>query len=413
MCNGKGDDSGQQRRRATGEVLSMNAMKVVAAVIAVALAMYLTQQHSNGSGKPGPKQAGGPATSPAATRQTAPDALVPLRGMAIQVNSDYKPMEQFGKLIDEIADLGANSILISTAGYQENSNSGEIFIDSRKSPSQEQWDQLLNYAHRKGLRVVLMPIVLLTHPRTSTEWRGVIEPPRWDEWWASYTDYILYYAKIASRHPDTVEVFIIGSELISTEDQGDQWDKLIADVRSIYHGKLSYSSNWDHYERVPLWGKLDLVCMTTYHKLSDTINPPLEELVEAWKPVKKDILAWQAKTDKPILFTEVGWPSQEGCSIEPWNYYRQDVATKTGLAEQANCYRSFIKAWDDEIKQATRVAGVLWWEWTPYGGGPTCNNYTPKGKPAEKVLRDWFKANGTPVVRQAQAPASQTSAERP
>jgi len=388
-------------------------MRAVAAVTAVALAVYLTQQHSNGSSKSPARQPDRCPAGGAAMQQTSDPPLVPFRGMAIQVNSNYKPMEQFGKLIDEIAELGANSILISTAGYQENSSCGEIFIDSRKCPSQEQWDQLLDYAYAKGLRVVLMPIVLLTHPRTSTEWRGVIQPPRWDEWWASYTDYILYYAKIASRHHDTVEVFIVGSELISTEDQGEQWDKLIAEVRKIYHGKLSYSSNWDHYERVPLWGKVDLVCMTTYHKLSDEVNPPLDELVEAWKPVKKDILAWQAKIGKPILFTEVGWPSQEGCSIEPWNYYRQDVATKAGLEEQANCYRSFIKAWDDEIKQGTRVVGVLWWEWTPYGGGPTCVNYTPKGKPAEKVLRDWFKANGKPLARQTLAPASQASAERP
>lgn len=391
----------------------MRVMKAVAAAAAISLAIYLTQPHSNGWSKSADMPPGRPGSGAPTTQPAAPGVLVPLRGMAIQVNSNYKPMEQFGKLIDEIAELGANSILISTAGYQENSSSGEIFIDSRKCPSQEQWDQLLEYAHAKGLRVVLMPIVLLTHPRTSTEWRGVIQPPRWDEWWASYTDYILYYAKIASRHHDTVEVFIVGSELISTEDQGEQWDKLIEEVRKIYHGKLSYSSNWDHYEKVPLWGKVDLVCMTTYHKLSDDVNPPLAELIEAWKPVKKDILSWQAKIGKPILFTEVGWPSQEGCSIEPWNYYRQDVATRTGLEEQANCYRSFIKAWDDEIKQATRVAGVLWWEWTPYGGGPTCNNYTPKGKPAEKVLRDWFKVNGKPFARQIQGPASQASVEGP
>jgi hypothetical protein len=391
----------------------MSAIKAVAVAAAVALAVYLTQMQSSGSNKPGDKAAGGASGSKNGAKAATDASGVPLRGMAMQANSSYKPAEQFGKLIDEVADLGANSVLISTAGYQENSDSGVIFIDSRKSPSEEQWDELLEHAHQRGLRVVLMPIVLLTNPRTSTEWRGVIAPPRWDEWWASYTDYILYYAKLASRHPETVEVFIIGSELISTENQPEQWDKLIADVRKIYHGKLSYSSNWDHYEKVPLWGKMDLVCMTTYHKLSDSVNPPVEEMIEAWKPIKKDILAWQAKVGKPILFTEVGWPSQEGCSIEPWNYYRQDVATKVGLNEQANCYRSFIAAWDDEIKRADHIAGVLWWELTSYGGGPTCNNYTPKGKPAEKVLKEWFKANGVHAAKKTPAAASQPTAAVP
>jgi hypothetical protein len=391
----------------------MNAIKAVAVTVAVALAVYLTQLPSSGSNKPGNKPVGGTAAHKSDARPAAEKSVAaPYRGIAIQANSAYKPVEQFGKLIDEIAGLGANSILLSTAGYQENSNSGVIFIDSRKSPSEQEWDDLLERAHQRDLRVVLMPIVLLTNPRTSTEWRGVIAPPRWDEWWASYTDYILYYAKLASRHPETVEVFIIGSELISTENQPEQWDKLIAEVRKIYRGKLSYSSNWDHYEKVPLWGKMDLVCMTTYHKLSDRVNPPLEEMIEAWKPIKKDILKWQAKINKPILFTEVGWPSQEGCSIEPWNYYRQDVATKIGLEEQAKCYKSFIAAWDDQVKRADAIAGVLWWEWTSYGGGPTCNNYTPKGKPAEKVLKDWFKANGVQAAKRP-APSSQPSAAVP
>ncbi len=392
----------------------MNVIKAVAVAVSVVLAVYLTQLSSSGSNKPANKAGSAGAAGSSAAPAGGPKAVgVPFRGIAIQANSAYKPVEQFGKLIDEIADFGANSILISTAGYQENSNSGVIFIDSRKSPSEDQWDELLEHAHQRGLRVLLMPIVLLTNPRTSTEWRGVIQPPRWDEWWASYTDYMLYYAKIASRHPETVEVFIMGSELISTENQPEQWDKLIAEVRKVYHGKLSYSSNWDHYEKVPLWGKMDLVCMTTYHKLSDSVNPPLEELVEAWKPIKKDILAWQAKVNKPILFTEVGWPSQEGCSIEPWNYYRQDVATKVGLEEQAKCYKSFIAAWEGEIKRADAIAGVIWWEWTNYGGGPTCINYTPKGKPAEKVLRDWFKSNGVHAAQKPLPAASQPTAAVP
>ena len=145
----------------------MSVMKAVAITMAVTLAVYLTQLQSSGSNKPGGKPANGSASKAEAAQPGAKNngGALPLRGMAIQANSSYKPMEQFGKLMDEIADMGANSILISTAGYQENSNSGVIFIDSRKSPSEEQWDQLLDYAHTKGLRVILMPIVLLTNPR--------------------------------------------------------------------------------------------------------------------------------------------------------------------------------------------------------------------------------------------------------
>ncbi len=344
--------------------------------------------------------------------------------MAMQVNSgDCLPW--FEKLTDDIADLGADTVLISTAGYQENSSAAAIFIDQRKTLSAGQWDQLLQHARKRGLRVVLMPIVLLTNPRTSTEWRGVIQPPRWDEWWGSYDEYIMHYAKIAARNH--VDIFIIGSELISTENQPEMWDDLIAKVRSVYHGKISYSSNWDHYEKVPLWKKMDLVCMTTYYKLSDDENPPQAELDEAWKPIRSDVLAWQKKIGKPILFTEVGWPSQDGCSIEPWNYYRKDVATRTGMVEQARCYKSFIHNWNRDIASSNQVIGVMWWEWIWYDDHPKdktqeyvkdecLKGYTPKGKPAEKVLRQWFakvqadcKAAEQPVAAEAPAQPSATA----
>jgi hypothetical protein len=30
------------------------------------------------------------------------------------------------------------------------------------------------------------------------------------------------------------------------------------------------------------------------------------------------------------------------------------------------------------------------WEWTPGDGGPNDRGYTPEGKPAEQVLRQWL-----------------------
>jgi hypothetical protein len=109
-------------------------------------------------------------------------------------------------------------------------------------------------------------------------------------------------------------------------------------------------------------------------------------MVKAWEPIKESILEWQGTIGKPILFTEVGWCSQEGASIEPWNYYHKQEASTKGHEEQRACYEAFLRAWGS----VPQVGGVIWWEWTTYGGGATCYNYTPKGKPAEKVLRRWL-----------------------
>jgi hypothetical protein len=305
------------------------------------------------------------------------------RGMAIQISYTVNGIEPYLKEIDEIAELGANTIGISTAGYQEHAGSSGISIDVRKSPSPDQFRTLIARAQKHRLRVVLMPVLLLSNPRGS-EWRGVIQPTDWDEWFSSYLEFIKYFAKIGLDN--NVESLAIGAELISTENFRTRWLKVIDEVRKIYHGKLFYSSNWDHYTHVSFWDKLDWIGMTTYHKLSDEENPPLSTLMTSWSKIKADILKWQKKIGKPIFFTEVGWCSQPGASVEAWNYYRHNSPSEEGLIEQRKCYEAFIRTWRNE----RAMAGAMWWEWTCDGSGPKDFSYTPKGKPAEEVLRNWY-----------------------
>jgi len=312
-----------------------------------------------------------------------PNGQMPYHGIAIQVSWTADGVDRYIKLIDEIVALGADTIKLSTAGYQEHAGSATINLEIRKCPTPQDLGKLIRYAHSRGLRVIVMPVVLLSNARGS-EWRGVIQPDDWDTWFAEYLKFVKYFAKIAARN--NAEVLVIGSELISTETFTDRWLQIIAEVRKIYKGKLAYSGNWDHYQVVKFWDKLDLIGMTTYYKLADQENPPLQTLLDSWAPIKRDILQWQRKIGKPIMFTEVGWCSQAGASIEAWNYYRSQVATPESLAEQANCYRAFMQTWRDE----PAVGGIIWWEWDDEPGGPENYKYTPKGKPAEKLLRAWF-----------------------
>jgi hypothetical protein len=350
----------------------------------------------------GAGSAGGmsPAPKPTAARRLPlAQAGAGYHGLAWQISSSDGCVELARKMLGEIADLGADSVLISTAGYQEHAGSDAFHLDPKVAPSPEQWTEIFKIAHENGLRVVLMPIILLSNPR-GTEWRGVINPPSWDDWFEQYRKFLAQFARIAEA--GKVEVLAVGSELVSTERYTEQWRRVIAETRKIYHGKLTYSANWDHYKVVEFWDDLDMVGMTSYYKLSNDPNPTMATLVEAWKPIKRGLLRWQEETGKPLLFTEVGWCSQEGTSIEPWNYYYRQTATPEGLKEQANCYRAFMEAWSD----VPEVGGVFWWEWTNTAGGPEDFNYSPKGKPAERVLRDWFDS-----VRGRAASASKPAAD--
>jgi hypothetical protein len=355
-------------------------LKSVVAIIAVAVAWEI--------GRAG-RKADPPSAQAKPLARAAPriPANGQFRGMAIQLDGGPGVYDAYAKAIPEVADLGANSVLFVVHGWQEHAGSLDLHIDSQKTASAKELGKLCDLAKAQGLRVMLMPIVLLAHPRNN-EWRGKIIPGDrdWDAWFKRYTRFVVYFAKIAEKHH--VDLLMVGSELIKTEMYTDQWHRVIEEVRRNYRGKLGYSANWDHYqtEKIKFWDALDYVGMTSYYELAAGPNPSIEEIDRNWAAIKKDIKAFQEEVKKPIIFTEVGWCSQEGAAHEGWNYYANQKATDAGRQEQALLYESFMKAWTTE----PGVGGIIWWEWDTSSGGDDNYNYTPQGKLAESLLRRWF-----------------------
>ena len=372
-------------------------LRVIGVLVAVIVGVNLWRSADDPQ-----SEAGTPQTSAASTTAPAPlpPADPPYHGVAIQVQAAHEGFAAYSRLTREVAELGADTVLYSVNGFQERVESTRITTDPQRNITDEEWLKLFDLAHGLKLRIVLMPKILLSDPR-GNDWRGKIQPTSWDAWFDDYKHFVVRYAELAeARH---VEIFLVGSELISTEKLTDSWRDVIAAVREKYKGRVSYSANWDHYRGIRFWDDLDLIGMTTYHKLSDDPKPSMATLRESWKDIRERILEWQREVGKPILFTEAGWASQEGCSVEAWNYYRHEQATPEGLAEQKDCYEAFVEAWSGQPD----VIGLLWWEWTADAGGSTDYGYTPKGKPAERVLRDLFER-----VRKRRA-ASRAKSDRP
>lgn len=305
------------------------------------------------------------------------------RGVAIQMQTGFGPVDAYMPLIREIAGLGANTVLLCTPALMEHARAQAIFIDARKTPSPPEFVALIREAKALNLQVIVMPMVLLSHPRGS-EWRGVIEPPDWDDWFRQYREFVVHFANIA--RDGGADAYIVGSELVSTEKFTAQWVKTIDLVRQYYKGAVGYSANWDHYKPIQFWDKLDFVGMTSYYKLADRGGASVDEMVARWRPIREEIEAWQKKVDRPLILTEVGWCSQEGAATAPWNYYQNMRATPAGHEEQRRLYEAFVRAWDG----SSSLSGVIWWEWTAAAGGAADYGYTPKNKPAEKVMRDWL-----------------------
>jgi hypothetical protein len=365
--------------------LSM-ALVVLGVAIALALAALTRRGPEPNSGKP--------LESRAATRDWSGGAA--LRGFAMEL---YKsdPRYTYEQELRELAELKTQILLIVPRGCQEDVNASRVFLDHPNHTPDEVVIGVIKRARELKMQVLVQPIILLWDTNSSEDWRGVIQPRRWDRWWDSYTRFMVHWARLCQE--SGAEMLSVGSELISTETMDDRWREVIRAVRREYRGKLLYSANWDHYTVVTFWDALDLIGMTSYYTLSKSNNPTLAELNASWTKFKGEILSWQRTQGKPIIFTEVGYASQDGCAREPWNYY---ASTRVNLQAQYLCLQSFFETWQHE----PAVGGICVWKWED-GGGPTDIGYTPRGKPAEALLRRWLARaplETSPSSRPAPAP---------
>jgi hypothetical protein len=172
-------------------------------------------------------------------------------------------------------------------------------------------------------------------------------------------------------------------------DKLDEWTETINGIRAIYKGSLTYSSNWDNYRSVKIWNQLDLIAMNSYWTFGEKKTkeqPTVAEIKQTWAKIQNELLAFQKEQDKPILFSEVGWCSMANMAYQPWDYTIPASEAPLDLDLQRRLYEGFFETWYGRKE----LGGFSIWEWDPETGGPKDRGYTPKGKPAEDVLKAWL-----------------------
>lgn len=281
--------------------------------------------------------------------------------------------------IDEIVTLGATSVSIFVTNYQEDIRSNHIYLN-RRAIEALQLSEVIQYAHRRGLSVFLFPILHIQH-LAEGEWRGVLDPENPELWWQNYFRLIRFHLDIARNN--RVEMFSIGSELCDTEQDYENWNRIIRYCRESYAGILTYSANWDHYQNISFMKDLDILGINAYFGLTPKNDPNMEELLESWKPARARILKAYQEYGLPVMITEIGYPSVDGANRRPWHF---SSSAPVDVNEQALCYSAFVKTWDPP---PSFLRGVYFYNWWGPGGAGD-RDYTPRDKPAEAVLRQWY-----------------------
>ena len=291
----------------------------------------------------------------------------------------------------ELESMGVNTVALNPFAY------GSRYVPMLEFDSDWQWKgettpgiirQVLE-AKRLGMTIVLKPHLWIME----TGWAGELEfenGEEWKLWHQSYRNYIMHYARLADSLQ--AEVLCIGTELKSSIRQDPEfWKSLIADVRLVYSGQLTYAANWDNYQSVPFWEALDFISVDAYFPCDTSKTVTLEVLLDCLQTQREQLLTFAGSVGKPVLFTEFGFRSIHHCCAAQWELpsVERDPYQNINYLNQVLAYRAFFKT----FWPSSQVLGGCLWKWYPEVQRDGENNdYTPQGKPASEVVRSWYEA---------------------
>ncbi|WP_175781818.1 glycoside hydrolase family 113 [Burkholderia anthina] len=269
---------------------------------------------------------------------------------------------------------GANTVALVPFLWQRKPDAPDIARGD--DMSDEQLAQGIRAAHRLGLTVFVKPQVWV--PGT---WAGAVRMSReadWNTWFARYERALIGLAAVAAR--EHAEGFVLGTELDQTAAH-PTWLALIAHVRAVFHGKVSYvAHNVDGAEQVPFWQRLDAVGVTLYPSLVADDKPP--EWARVMQETSMRLQSLSRLAGRPVFVAEIGLRSAAGATAKPWESAEEHVAN-VNEALQADV----LRGWIDTLKEPT-VQTVLVWRWisAPDSGGHADTDFTVQGKISESML---------------------------
>jgi hypothetical protein len=398
----------------------------------------------------------------AALPATDPPAFLPVAkgfNYVADVNGSYADANSLASLK---SDGGGNAVAL-TSDYGIDAQTSTVYaddVDGGYTESDANVAATISDATALGLSVMVRPLIDFlpsnydtapgqTNPKNGAysagEFRSYYNPTDPAAFFASYQTMIVHEATLAQANG--AGLFCIGVELdqLTGPAYETYWDNIIAAVRGVFSGKLTYSADWDDAlspwqyggsglpagtgditTQISFWNKLDYVGIDNYAPISDLANPTLNQLVAGWTQTPTDAIAADvtgsqslisyyqgvaATIGLPLLFTETGYANASDADSSPATPGYDENGNPDGATAdptlQANLMQAFFDAWQQNGNGA--LAGAYLWNWEPGGAG--VSPFSVQGLAAEPVVKAGYTACYAAGTRIA-TPSGETAVEK-
>ncbi|HLZ61460.1 MAG TPA: hypothetical protein VKR06_31310 [Ktedonosporobacter sp.] len=276
----------------------------------------------------------------------------------------------------------ANWIQLTVNLFQPSATSTDVKA-SEATPSPEAIATGIRSAHERHYHVFMIPLLSVIG---SERWSGDVRyhtTQQWHDWFESYWQAYRPYVVAASEAG--AEEISIGTELSWMEHAPDRlWDLLIARIRTVFSGKITYDMNWTYkVDSLPVWmsnSGLDVIGVSAYYPLLlSQQNVPAEKIPVLWREnVGRYLDAIATHLRKSVLISEIGYRDTADTLLRPGQ------ETSNAPVDEMAQARAFNAALQNSAKDPN-IVGVFVWAWSV----PV---FQPNWRPAAQVIRYWYSA---------------------
>jgi hypothetical protein len=322
--------------------------------------------------------------SPARRASEAPRGF--LRGVSLAMTNRAERGYHAPVVDDRLArlrEVGADAVALMPFAYQPGADQPELrFLNHR--PGAET-DAGMVYSTRRaragGFRVLYKPHLWVSHH----SWPGEIAmrtEEDWARWWSAYRRYILHHAFLARWAG--ADLFSVGVELSKTVGREREWRELIAAVRVLYPGPVTYAANWyGEPEEIPFWDALDVIGVDCYYPLADSPEAGPAALRAGSRAIAERLAALSRRHGKRVLLTELGFAARRAAWTNP-----HQEGGELSEADQARAYEALLGA----LGRPRWLAGAFVWKaFTGIEESGQRADFGFLGRPAEAVIRGWYE----------------------
>ena len=269
--------------------------------------------------------------------------------------------------------------------FQPSLTSTTVTTTQQSTPTLASFSYGVHAARALGYHVFVTPLLTVGGPQP---WSGAISFTTFQQehqWFEDYWQALKPYA-VASAQAG-VEQLALGTEYEWLQKFAPDalWNELIAHLRSVFPGALTYDMNWTTLQSPPrAWMRnadLKMIGISAYLPIINTperIDP--KQIPVLWKnTVKLALDTFATKLGKPIFISEIGYRNSADALYHSWE--STSTAPPDPQEQAAACDAALANVIPD-----SRIAGIFFWGWDDVGA------FRLSGQPAVAALDRWYSS---------------------